>query len=291
MKKRLSTRYLAASLIMSTTIIGTAEVYAKTGPVMWNPAVTERLVKLPKNHLKKSLDRDFARSPLADAITNNKDEIMLKVDTLGDLRKAAEQAEGDLRVELRHQLLVEKREYLKLVKQRQELRRQHLVKRKNVYVRILNKVLRTRGASSVETKKLVRQQEAAQVRFEKSSEAVDMKLFTSFDAPDSKYAREYARNLSAANALMQAINAHPMQKQEQQGDPTDKPTYLRRLVSNADAKIALVNQEDKILGYMAKLVALDAAALAEELEADTETVDADKEIPSPVTSALNHFIN
>ena len=48
---------------------------------------------------------------------------------------------------------------------------------------------------------------------------------------------------------MQAINAHPMQKQEQQGDPTDKPTYLRRLVSNADAKIALVNQEDKILGY------------------------------------------
>ena len=90
---------------------------------------------------------------------------------------------------------------------------------------------------------------------------------------------------------MQAINAHPMQKQVQQGNPTDKPTYLRRLVSNADSLIALVNQEDKILGYMAKLVPLDAAALAEELEADTETVDADEERPSPVTSALNHFIN
>ncbi len=291
MTKRLSARYLATGLLMSTALLAAAQVSAKPGPAIWNPSVTERLVKLPQSHLKKSLDRDFARSPLADAIANNEDEIKLKVDTLGDLRKAAEQAEGELRVELRHQLLAEKRAYLNLVKQRQDLRRQHLVKRKKVYARILKKVLRAKGANSVETQKLVRQQEAAQARFKKSSEAVDMKLFASLDAPDSKYAREYARNLSAANALLQAINAHPMQKQAQPGSPTDKSTYLRRLVSNADSQIALVAQEEEILGYMAKLVALDAAALSEELDVETETADADEETPSPVTSALNHFIH
>lgn len=291
MTKRLSSQYLTAGFLMSTALFTTAQVSAKADPAIWNPSVTERLVKLPQSHLEKSLDRDFSRSPLADAITNNKDELMLKVDTLGDLRKAAEQAEGELRVELRHQLLVEKRAYINLVKQRQDLRRQHLTKRKNVYARILKKVLQTKGAHSVEAKRLVRQQEAAQARFTKSAEAVDMKLFASFDAPNSKYAREYARNLSAANALMQAINAHPMQKRAQSESPTDKPTYLRRLVSNTDSQIALVTQEDKILGYMAKLVALDAAALAEELDTKTETADIDTEIPSPVTSALNHFIH
>ena len=291
MTKRLSARYLATGLLTSTALLAAAQVSAKPGPAIWNPSVTERLVKLPQSHLKKSLDRDFARSPLADAIANNEDEIKLKVDTLGDLRKAAEQAEGELRVELRHQLLAEKRAYLNLVKQRQDLRRQHLVERKNVYARILKKVLRAQGANSVETQKLVRQQEAAQARFQKSSEAVDMKLFASLDAPDSKYAREYARNLSAANALLQAINAHPMRKQAQPGSPTDKSTYLRRLVSNADSQIALVAQEEEILGYMAKLVALDAAALSEELDAETKTADTHEETPSPVTSALNHFIH
>ena len=291
MTKQSSTRYLATGLLMSTALLAAAQANANAGLASWHPSVTERLVKLPQSDLKKSLDRDFARSPLAGAMSNNENEIKLKVDTLEDLRKAAGQAEGELRVELRHQLLAEKRAYLNLVKQRQDLRRQYLAKRKKVYARILKKVLRAKGANNVETQKLVRQQEAAQARFQKSSEVVDMKLFASFNAPNTKYAREYARNLSAASALLQAINAHPMQKQAQPETPTDKSTYLRRLVSNADSQIAIVTQEDKILGYMAKLVALDAAALSEELDVETETADVPEETPSPVTSAINHFIH
>ena len=291
MTSRLSIRYLIIGLLVSTALLSTVSTTKAAGnPANWNPAVTERLVKLPQSHLKKSLDRDFARSALADALSNTEEEIKLKVDTLGDLRKAAEQAEGELRIELRHQLLAEKSAYLNLVKQRQDLRRRHFEKRKKVYSRILKKVLRKQGGNTVERQELVRQQQQAQVRFQRSAETVDMKVFATFDAPDSQYAKEYARNLSAASALMQAINAHPMHQQIEPEAPKDKATYLRRLVSEADSQIALVSQEEEIVGYMAKLVALDAAALVDQLQSDTETADADDERPSPLTSALNHFI-
>ncbi len=292
MTSRPTTRLLVAGLLATSLLVPASRAFAAGNAASWNPAVTEKLVKLPQSHLKKSLDRDFARSGLADAIANTEEEIKLKVETLGDLRRAAEQAQGELRVELRHQLLAEKRGYLNLVKKRQDLRRQHLQQRKSVYDKILKKVLRTTGANSVETQTLVRQQQEALARFERSAETVDMKVFATFDAPNSQYAREYARNLSAANALMQAINSHPMNHKLDPETPEDKATYLRRLVAESDSSLALVTQEDEILGYMAKLVALDAQALSDELEGDTRTADAnaDEEKPSPLTSALNHFI-
>jgi len=89
---------------------------------------------------------------------------------------------------------------------------------------------------------------------------------------------------------MQAINTHPMHQQTEPEAPKDKAAYLRRLVAEADSQIALVAQEEEIVGYMAKLVALDASALVDQLQFDTETAETDDERPSPITSALNHFI-
>jgi len=256
----------------------------------WSPSVTERLVKLPQSHLKKSIDRDFARSPLADAITNAEQEISLKTQTLDDLRNAADQAEGDLKMELRHQLLAEKQGYLQLVKRHQDLRRQHLQKRKKVYGKILEKHLRQRGNGSPEKVELIQQQEQAQARFRKSVDAVDMNVFASFDAPQSKYASAYAQNLSAANALLQAINNHPASQQSTDVDPVNKADYLRRLVADAESDLALITQEGEIVGYMAKLVALDAAAFSEQLASDDDP-ELENQRPTTVTSALNHFIN
>ncbi len=256
----------------------------------WSPSVTERLVKLPQSHLKKSLDRDFAKSPLADAISNAEEEIGLKTQTLDDLRKAADQATGELQLELRHQLLAEKQGYLQLVKNHQNLRRQHLQKRKSVYAKILEKHIRLKGNGSPEIIELIQSQEKAQARFLKSSDTVDMKLFASFDAPESKYASAYAQNLSTANALLAAINAHPASQQAADADPTDKADYLRRLVTDAESELELIVQEGEIVGYMAKLVALDAAAFSEELASEEDDEMAEQR-PATVTSALNHFIN
>jgi len=261
---------------------------AAQGP-NWSPSVTDRLVKLPQSHLKKSLDRDFARSPLADAITSADEEIKLKTRTLDDLRVAADQADGELQIELRHQLLAEKHGYLKLVKKHQDLRRRHLEKRKRIYARILEKHLRAKGGGSPEKIELIQRQQEAHARFRKSVETVDMKVFASFDAPESKYAGAYAQNLSAANALLAAINKHPARSKTSDADPKNKADYLRRLVADADSELALIVQEGEIVGYMAKLVALDAAAFSDQIASDEEPEVVGSR-PTTVTSALNHFI-
>lgn len=281
---------LATAAILSLPLVaspGLAKNSAQ-GP-SWSPSVTDRLVKLPQSHLKKSLDRDFARSPLADAITNADEEIKLKTQTLDDLRIAADQAEGKLKTELRHQLLAEKRGYLKLVKKHQDLRHRHLEKRKKVYARILEKHLRAKGGGSPEKVELIQRQQEAHARFRKSVETVDMKVFTSFDQPESKYAGAYAQNLSAANALLAAINKHPAYQKSSDTDPKDKADYLRRLVADADSELALIVQEGEIVGYMAKLVALDAAAFSEQIASEKEP-EAESDRPTTITSALSHFV-
>ena len=81
-----------------------------------------------------------------------------------------------------------------------------------------------------------------------------------------------------------------MQRQAVDADPVDKADYLRRLVADAEAELSLVQQETEIVGYMAKLVALDAAAFSEELANDGDAATEQADAPSPVTSALNYFI-
>jgi len=287
MKNLATTSAIAAALIAFSLSAGPASAANPS----WNPAVTEKLVKLPQAYLKKSLDRDFQRSPLAGAIVNAETEIKLKLETLDDLRKAAEQADGELRTELRHQLLAEKRQYLNLMKNRQALRKAHLEKRRRVYRRVLAKVMRKKNGATPEQVDLVKKQEQAQARFQRTVEAVDMKVFATTVAPQSKYAAAYSKNLSAANALLKAIAAHPAAKREADTSPVDKADYLRRLVSDTDAALALISQEQEITGYMAKLVALNATALAEEIAEDEfDTAAEETEEETPITSALNHFI-
>ncbi|NQV98388.1 MAG: hypothetical protein HQ483_01725 [Rhodospirillales bacterium] len=281
---------LASTALLALPFLATPGL-AKTPSPDWSPSVTERLVKLPQNHLKKSLDRDFARSPLAEAIAHADEEIKLKTLTLEDLRAAADRAEGELQIELRHQLLAEKQAYLHLVKSHQDLRSQHLQKRKQVYANILQKHLQKGGNGTPEKIELIAAQESAHARFEKSRESVNMKIFASFDSPESKYASAYAQNLSAANALLAAINNHPASRQAADAGPENKADYLRRLVADADSELALINQEGEIVGYMAKLVALDAAAFSEQIAGQEDEADLDQEQrPATVISALNQFI-
>ena len=56
-----------------------------------------------------------------------------------------------------------------------------------------------------------------------------------------------------------------------------------------DAEVALIQQEGTILGYMAKLIALDATALSEQV-ADAEAVDSDVTEPTGITAAVDFFV-
>lgn len=267
--RRLSVRH-AVPLTLAGLIIGTVAyptVAAADTTASWNPVASERLIKLPPRYLKKSIDSDFTKSGLAAVLLNKEEEAGFKRQTLSDLMAATDHAEGELRIELRHQFLAEKQAYLQIMKEHQDLRRKQARTKIRLYERLLRKVERERGAMTPQRTALVTKQKEARQRFEANRNMVDTKLFHSTMATESRYAREYAKNLVAIEKLFAAIQAHPMiESNVEDGEPVSKPDFLRRLIAETEADLAVIDQEHTILGYMAKLTSLDALALSESID-------------------------
>ena len=90
---------------------------------------------------------------------------------------------------------------------------------------------------------------------------------------------------------MAAIKSHPMNSQSTlDGDDVSKPEYVRRMVADAESELALIDQEQQVLGFMAKIVALDAMVLSEEI-ADSDFADSDITEPTDITNVVNLFVN
>ena len=283
-------KLLASSALVGVFLASSPVIAANSGSPTWQPKVSERLVKLPPAYMKKSLDRDFARSALGQAVQDIEREIGLKTQTLADLQQAIEQADGDVLIELKHQFLAEKRGYLDMMQQKQDLQRKQVSTRHRVLERLLAKLNRKAGGMSPAKQKLADQQTAARQRFNASASKVDMNLFAESDVPESKYSREYGKNLQAIQSLVAAIKSHPMNSQSALDDDISKPEYVRRMVADAEAELALIDQESQILGFMAKIVALDAMVLSEEI-ADSDYADSDITEPTDITSVVNLFVN
>jgi len=281
-----------AILALALALTAPAGAVARTNATdpSWRPEVSERLVKLPATYLKKSLDRDFSKSGLGLAIEGVNDEIGFKSQTLVDLDGAIGKADGEVRTELRHQFLAEKRAYLELVSRKHAMRRKHVAAKKRVLEGLLERLVRDEAAMTPAREKLIRSQVAARQRFEASIPAVDIKLLATSAAPDSRYAREYGKNLTAMETLMRAIDDHPMNARPAiDGQAVTKGDYVRQMIADTDAEIALIDQEESILGYMAKLIALDATALSEQV-ADAERIDSDVTDRTELTSAVDFFV-
>ncbi|MBE0529638.1 MAG: hypothetical protein IH626_02355 [Rhodospirillales bacterium] len=263
---------------------------AFAGTPAWQPDASERLVKLPSSYLKKAIDRDFAGSELASALNDTNTRIKLKGQTLSDLQAAIDKADGEVKTELRHQFLAEKQEFVKLMGEQQGMRRKQVETQIKLYDRLLAKLDRREAGKSTATAELIKHQEVAHQRFADSVASVDMALFDSSTTGESRYAREYSKNMAAIESLVQAIREHPMAAQtEIDGKAMSKQDYLRQLMAENQADLAILDQEETILGYMAKLVALDAMSLSEDVAgADGETDD-DGQVS--LSSSVDFFIS
>lgn len=257
----------------------------------WSAASSERLVKLPPAYLAKAIERDFSNSALADALTDTQTQLKNKTQTLIDLRQAVEQSSGALQIELRHQYIAEKRHYLELLRSHQEYLSKRAQTKIKIFKRLLAKTQRAKSSLTPQRAAMIEKQTQARVRFERSISQVDTKLFTSAMAPESRYGKAYAQNLSAINQLIGAIKAHPMSNQSSsdQGE-LSREDYIRHLREQVEADLAIIQQEKTVLAYMGKLVALDAMALAESVN-DTKS---DDQIlshfgSSQITSGINFF--
>lgn len=282
-------RPLAVAAMTAILIAGVPAQAAES----WSPKASEQLIKLPGDYLKKAVNNDFARSGLATALTRLDEDIALKKQTLSDLRNAVERADGELRVELQHQLLEEKRAYLEMTKEHQTLREKRARTKVRLYERLLAKTQRKAQSATPAQRQLIEQQTAARERFEASASAIDSKILQSSITSESRYAREYAKNLAAIESLAQAIQSHPMNQAPQvAGVPVSRAEYLRQLIAENEADIAVIDQERSILGYMAKLVSLDALALSENLSGADEPVVADAQAKEPegISGSVELFV-
>lgn len=283
---------LASLIAAGALTINPSPVFAAQ-QASWNPTASERLVKLPGQYLKKSIDNDFSKSGLANELARKDEQIELKRQSLGDLQKAVERADGELKADLRHQFLAEKQAFISLMKDQQDLQRRQARTKARLYSDILRKLERNKGAQTPQRAALVKQQDAARQRFAAVQTAVDAKLFESSLAPESRYAREYASNVAAIENLVAAINNHPMNKSTQiDGQEMNKADYLRHLIAESESDLAIIDQERNILGYMAKLVSLDALALSDaSFEAPEGQTAANTDRKKPLFSAIDYFVN
>lgn len=269
-----------------------AEAATDPKAATWNPVASERLVKLPGAYLRRAIANDFAGSGLAASIRDVEGLMSLKAQTLTDLQNAVEQAEGDLQIELQHQFLAEKRDYLELAGRHQDLRRQQMTVKQRLFRRLLSKLDRETGAMTPERQALVEKQDQARERLEGTISQVDLKIFNNPMVSQSKYSQEYATNVVAIERLVQAIKAHPMNEgSEIDGRPATKKEYLRQLMAETESSLQIIDQEETVLGYMAKLIALDALALSDLLTDPTPDDDLDDPAEgNGIAAAVDFFV-
>ena len=281
---------LGLALTVATTGAIAAPAYASGGDPSWQPQASERLVKLPASYIKRSLEQDFTRSGLGQALRDIDTEISFKSETLADLQAAIQASEGEVRTDISHQFLVEKREYIDLVSRKIDLRRKALEKKSDVLEGLMKRMGQEDASLTPARRELMERQTTARARFETSISGVDMELLEISVAPESKYSQQFATNLSAIDSLSRAIEEHPMSRgPEVDGVPVTREAYVRQLIADAQAELELIGQEETVLGYMAKLVALDATALSEEVS-DAEFIDSDIPEGESLTGAVKFFV-
>ncbi|MBO6518400.1 MAG: hypothetical protein JJ900_16065 [Rhodospirillales bacterium] len=282
-------RTLTSALVLGVALAATAPADA-TAAEGWSPAASEKLIKLPGSYMEKAIENDYRKSALAAKLTETDEKVSFKKQSLADLQAAVAGTDGELRRNLEHQFLTEKKNYIELMREQTELRRARAETKVRLYERLLGKMNAKKAVVSKGQAELLNNQEAARARFKSTLANVDSTLLQPTYAAESKYAQEYANNLAAIERLSASINAHPMnQAPEVMGEPMTRDEYLRHLIAQNESEIALVDQERAVLGYMAKLVSLDALALSQDYEPD-ETFAAADDDEQRLTSAVDFFI-
>lgn len=233
---------------------------------VWSPAASERLVRLPSGYLERAIERDYSQSGLARAIGETAAELEDRSRGLAELQRAAREATGAARDELRHQAIEQKRRYVETMERRLLLERERIETRVALLDRLLAEIDRSGAGETEADARLRADREAALARFEASRETIDMALLRGGALEESRYAQEYRTHAAALRKLTAAIADHPMNRApETDGRPLDRREHIRLLLAAAESERAVLDQRELVLAHMARLVALDAMALADEM--------------------------
>ena len=285
-------KLLNFALIKFFIILGSTHAMANLSNGEWQPQIVEKMYILPPKQLDRVLNNDFRNSSLYLNLKTADDKIKSRYSKIDQLNKSIPQFKGDEQIELKHQVIVEKKEYITDMSERLKIKREHLLTKKRFFEKIKRKTLFQKGNQNFKAKsKFQASREKALKRSKKLDKKISNLLIGNNMSNNSKYFSEYQKTMSAMQQLETKIKSHPkFQENDLLLNSENKLESLNIFIDRLESELSVLALKEQVLTKMAKLVSLDAMELADSLQINISQGNEFKDVNDP-TDSVNLFLN
>ena len=285
-------KLLNFALIKFFLILGSTHAMANLSNGEWQPQIVEKMYILPPKQLDRVLNNDFRNSSLYLNLKTADDKIKSRYSKIDQLNKSIPQFKGDEQIELKHQVIVEKKEYITDMSERLKIKREHLLTKKRFFEKIKRKTLFQKGNQNFKAKsKFQASREKALKRSKKLDKKISNLLIGNNMSNNSKYFSEYQKTMSAMQQLETKIKSHPkFQENDLLLNSENKLESLNVFIDKLESELSVLALKEQVLTKMAKLVSLDAMEQADSLQINISPGNEFKDVNDP-TDSVNLFLN
>ena len=285
-------KLLNFALIKFFLILGSTHAMANLSNGEWQPQIVEKMYILPPKQLDRVLNNDFRNSSLYLNLKTADDKIKSRYSKIDQLNKSIPKFKGDEQIELKHQVIVEKKEYITDMSERLKIKREHLLTKKRFFEKIKRKTLFQKGNQNFKAKsKFQASREKALKRSKKLDKKISNLLIGNNMSNNSKYFSEYQKTMSAMQQLETKIKSHPkFQENDLLLNSENKLESLNVFIDKLESELSVLALKEQVLTKMAKLVSLDAMELADSLQINISQGNEFKDVNDP-TDSVNLFLN
>ena len=285
-------KLLNFALIKFFLILGSSQAMANLSNGEWQPQIVEKMYILPPKQLDRVLNNDFRNSSLYLNLKTADDKIKSRYSKIDQLNKSIPQFKGDEQIELKHQVIVEKKEYITDMSERLKIKREHLLTKKRFFEKIKRKTLFQKGNQNFKAQsKFQASREKALKRSKKLDKKISNLLIGNNMSNNSKYFSEYQKTMSAMQQLETKIKSHPkFQENDLLLNSENKLESLNVFIDKLESELSVLALKEQVLTKMAKLVSLDAMELADSLQINISQGNEFKDVNDP-TDSVNLFLN
>ena len=285
-------KLLNFALIKFFLILGSSQAIANLSNGEWQPQIVEKMYILPPKQLDRVLNNDFRNSSLYLNLKTADDKIKSRHSKIDQLNKSIPQFKGDEQIELKHQVIVEKKEYITDMSERLKIKREHLLTKKRFFEKIKRKTLFQKGNQNFKAQsKFQASREKALQRSKKLDKKITNLLIGNNMSNNSKYFSEYQKTMLAMQKLETKIKSHPkFQENDLLLNSENKLESLNVFIDKLESELSVLALKEQVLTKMAKLVSLDAMELADSLQVNIPQGNEFKDVNDP-TDSINLFLN
>lgn len=280
-------KFLFIKIILTTLSMHS---YANISEGDWKPQIVEKMFILPPKQLDRVLNNDFRSSSLYLNLKSADKKIQNRYIQIEELNKSIHEFTGEEKIELRHQVIVEKKEYIKDLNERLNIKRKHLITKKRFFENIKRKVLSNNNKDKNYLTKFESSRNLALERSKKLDKKVSTIMLNNV-SNNSKYFSEYQKTMIAMQKLENKIKDHPkFRENELLISSKNKLEALNVYIDSLESELSVIDLKEKVLVKMAKLVALDAMKLSDDLQIDLSSNFENQDLNDP-TDSIDLFLN